>query len=233
MNVKKYATAAGVLFLLTVVAGGYGEGYVPSKFIVPSDAAATVATIKGSEFLFRLGFAGFLIESFCDVALAWMFYVLLRPVDRNISLLAAFLGVMSAAVFAGCELFFFMAIHISGSAGYLKSFSPDQLNTLALLSLKFYAIGGAIFTGYYGLGWILRAYLMFQSGYFPKFLAVLMAIGGFGFLTRNFLLVLAPSYASELLLMLMFPGVLSLTGWLLIKGIDVAKWQSKLATATV
>jgi len=231
MNVQTYARIAGALFLISLVAGGFGEGYVPSKFIVSSDAAATVANIKASEFTFRLGFAGFMIESMCDAALALIFYVLLRPVNKYVSLFAALLGLVSTAVFAVCELFCFMALHITGGAGYLNSFSPDQLNTLALLSLKYYTIGGAIFTGYYGLAWILRGYLMFHSSYLPKFLGVLMLIGGVGFVARNFLLILAPAYASDVLLMLMFPGGLLLTFWLLIKGVDVAKWQARLATA--
>src|SRR5581483_10913236 len=145
INVRTYSRIAGWLFLLTLIGGGFGEGYIPSKFIVSSDAAATVANIKGSEFLFRLGFACFLIESLCDATLALIFYALLKPVNKNVSLLAAFFGLISTAVFAVTELFCYMALHISGPAGYLKSFSPDQLNTLTLLSLKFYAIGGMIF----------------------------------------------------------------------------------------
>ena len=229
MNVQTYARIAGVLFLITLIAGGFGEGYVPSKFFVSSDAAATVANIKASEFTFRLGFAGFLIESLCDTALALIFYVLLKPVNRNVSLLAAFFGLISTAVFAVTELFCFMGLHIAGSPGYLKGFSTDQLNSLALLSLKFYMIGGMIFSAYYGMAWMLRGYLMFRSSYFPKFLAGLMVIGGAGFFVRNFLLILAPVYAPGWLLMLMFPGALMLMVWLLIKGVDAAKWQARLA----
>jgi hypothetical protein len=51
--------------------------------------------------------------------------------------------------------------------GYLKSFSPDQLNTLALLSLNLFGLGAVIFAGFYGMGWVLRGYLIFQSGYIP------------------------------------------------------------------
>lgn len=228
INVQIYARVAGALFLLSLIAGGFGEGYVPSHFIVSSDAAATVAKIHTSKFVFRLGFAAFLSESMCDVALALLFYTLLRPVNKNVALLAAFLGLISAAVFAVTELFCFMTLHITGGAAYLSAFTPDQLNALALLSLKFYTIGGMVFTGYYGLAWILRGYLMFKSTYFPKFLAILMLIGGVGFFTRNFLLILAPAYASEMLLMLMFPGGLLLTGWLLVKGVDLAKWQARV-----
>jgi hypothetical protein len=69
---------------------------------------------------------------------------------------------------------------------------------------------------------------MFRSGYLPKFVGVLMSIGGIGFLARNFLLILAPAYASPLLLMLLFPGALVLMVWLLIKGVDMPQWNARV-----
>jgi hypothetical protein len=227
MNVQRYARIAGVLFLVSMVAGGFGEAYVPSKLIVSGDAAATVANLRNFDFVYRLGFAAFLIESLCDIALALILYALLKPVSKELSLLAAFFGLMGTATFAFAELFYFAPLVIMRGAGYLQTFSPDQLNSLVLLSLKFYGFAGMIFTAYYGMGWIVRAVLMFHSGYLPRFLAVLMAIGGIGFVLRNFLLILAPAYASDVLLMLMFPGGLIMTVWLLWKGVDVAKWNAK------
>ena len=228
MNVQRYARIAGVLFLVSFVAGGFGEAYVPSKIIVSGDAAATAANIRNFEFLYRLGFAGFLIESLCDITLVLIMYALLKPVSRELSLLAAFIGLVGTALFAFAELFYFAPPLIIGGAGYLKTFSPDQLNTLALLSLKFYSYAGMIFTAYYGMSWLIRAYLIFRSGYLPKFLGVLMAIGGLGFVVRNFLLILAPRYASDVLLMLMFPGGLLLAVWLLVKGVDIPKWKARV-----
>jgi Domain of unknown function (DUF4386) len=231
MNVQRYARIAGVLFLLSLVAGGFGEAYVPSKLIVSADAAATAANIRNFDFLYRLGFAGFLIESLCDITLVLILYALLKPVSKELSLLAAFFGLVGTALFAFAELFYFAPPLVMGGAGYLKTFSPDQLNALVLLSLTFYGYAGMIFTAYYGMSWIVRAYLIFRSGYLPKFLGVLMAIGGIGFVVRNFLLILAPAYASDVLLMLMFPGALLLTVWLLVKGVDVSKWNAKVNVA--
>ena len=54
-----------------------------------------------------------------------------------------------------------------------------------------------------------------------------MTIGGLGFVARNFALVLAPAYASGSLLLLMLPGGLALAVWLLVKGVDVPKWEEK------
>ncbi len=230
MNVQRYARIAGVLFLLSMVAGGFGEAYVPSKLIVSADPTATAANIRNFDFLYRLGFAAFLIESLCDITLVLILYALLKPVSKELSLLAAFFGLIGTALFAFAELFYFAPPLILGRA-YLNTFTPDQLNSLALLSLKFYGYAGMIFTAYYGMSWIVRAYLIFRSGYLPKLLGVLMAIGGIGFVVRNFLLVLAPAYASDVLLMLMFPGGLTMTVWLLVKGVNVQKWNARVNAA--
>jgi hypothetical protein len=226
MNVQRYAKLAGVLILVSVVAGGFGEAYAPSKLIV-GDAAATVANIKSFDFTYRLGFAAFLIESFADICLVLLFYALLKPVSRELSLLAAFFGLMGTALFAFAELFY-LAPTLFLTVGQWKAFSTDQINELVLLSLRFYQFAAMIFSGYYGIAWIIRAYLMFRSGYLPKFLGVLMSIGGIGFLARNFLLILAPAYASPLLQMLLFPGALLLMFWLLFKNVDMQQWNARV-----
>src|SRR5260221_5186624 len=230
MNVQRYARIAGVLFLLSLIAGGFGEAYVPSKLIVSADPTATAANLRNFDFLYRLGFASFLIESLCDTALALILYVLLNPVNKQLSLLAAFFGLMGTATFAFAELFYFAPQLILGRT-YLNNFTPDQVNSLALLSLKFFGFAGALFTAYYGMGWIVRSYLIFRSSYLPRFLGVLMAIGGIGFVVRDFLLILTPTYAAEVLLMLMFPGGLIMTIWFLLKGVNVEKWNAKVNAA--
>src|SRR5262245_43729161 len=124
MNVQRYARIAGALFLVSLIAGGFGEAYVPSKIIVSNDAAATIANVRNLEFLYRLGFAAFLIESLCDVTLALLLYALLKPVNKYLSLLAAFLGLMATATFACAELIYFAPLVIMRGDSYLNTFSP-------------------------------------------------------------------------------------------------------------
>src|SRR6202040_2553447 len=107
---------------LSFVAGGFGEAYVPSKLIVSADATATAENIKALHSLFRMGFAGYLVEAVCDISLTLILYVLLRPVRKDLALLAAFFGLVGTAVYAVAELFYFAASHILGGAGYLKAF---------------------------------------------------------------------------------------------------------------
>ena len=232
-SVQTYARIAGVLFLLSFVGGGFGEAYVPSKLIVSADATATAHNIQAFDSLFRMSFAGYLIEAVCDIALSLIFYVLLRPVYKNLALLAAFFGLVSTASYAACELFYVAPLLILGGAGYLKTFAPDQLNTLALLSLKLFGYGASMFMVLYGVASVLRGYLIFRSGYLPKFLGVLTTLGGLAFIARSFLLVLAPAYAPGYLVLLILPGALSLTVWLLVRGVDVGKWEERAVTSDV
>ncbi len=230
-SVQTYARIAGVLFLISILAGGFGEFFVPSKLIVSGDATSTANNIMASGSLFRMGFASYLVEAVCDVALTLILYVLLRPVRKDLALLAAFFRLVSTAIFGTAELFYFAASLILGGADYLKTFSPDQLNALALLSLKLYGYGGGIFLVLYGVPSILLGYLIFQSGYFPKVLGVLLALGGLGFVIRSFALVLAPAYPSSGLLLPAVLAAVSLTLWLLVRGVDVPKWEEKAALA--
>ena len=228
LAVRKYTIVAGVLFLLTMVCGFFGEMYVPSK-LISANAAATAANLRSSDALFRLGFATYLIEALCDVTLAWLMYVLLRPVQKDVALLAAFFGLVSTALFGFAELFYISSSLVLRDADYLKSFSPDQRNTMAMLSLKTYGLGGGVFMAFYGVASLLRGYLIFRSGYLPKFLGVLLGLAGLGFIARNFLLLLAPRYASDLFLAPMFLSVVALTVWFLAKGVDVTKFEERAA----
>jgi hypothetical protein len=66
-SIQRYARAAGVLILLSIVFGTFGEGYAPSRLIVSTDATATARNILASPLLFRGGFAAYWVEALCDV----------------------------------------------------------------------------------------------------------------------------------------------------------------------
>src|SRR5215510_3358689 len=213
-----YARIAGVLLLVSIVAASFGELYVPDKLIVAGDVAATANNFRANESLFRLGFASYLIEALCDVALALTFYILLRPVRKDLALLTAFLGLMSTAMFAVAMLIYFRAsLILLGKADYLKTFSPDQLNSLALLFLTWYATGTGIFMVFYGVASILRGYLIYRSGYLPRFLGLLLALAGVSFVIRDFVEVLAPAYAFDILYLPMIIAMLSMAVWFIAK----------------
>jgi hypothetical protein len=229
-SVQTYARIAGVVFLVAIVAGGFGEAFAPAHFVVPGDAAATAHNVTASGTLFRLGFVGYLAESVTDVALTFLLYILLRPVHANLALLAVLFRLMATATFAFGELFYFAPTLMLGGDGYLKAFTPDQLHALALLSLNVYSAAGNLFDVHYGIASIILGYLMFRSGYLPRAMGALWVAGGLGFVLANLVWVFAPADASLFLLPQVL-AVVALGVWLLVRGVDEARWRDREASA--
>jgi hypothetical protein len=230
-SIQMYARTAGVLGLLSLVAGGFGEAYVPGTLVVSRDAAATASNIVTSESLFRWGFTAYLVEALCDTGLSLLFYILLWVVRKDLALLAVFFRLIGTAGFAMAQVFYFAALPIVGDTNQLAAFPPDQLHALAMLSLNVSGYGQTVFTMFFGMGSILVGYLMYRSDFLPKFIGILVTLSGLGFAARTFTWVLAPSYSSPLLLVPAAVAFLTLTVWLLVKGVDTAKWKEKAAHA--
>src|SRR6185436_5238021 len=207
----------------SIVFGFLGEFYLPGRIVVRQDAAATAANIVGNPTLFRLTFAAYLVEGICDIALCLFFYILLRPVDRRIALLSAFFGIASMVIFAISESSFFAASVVLGDSSGMTSFTPDQRNALAYLAIRLSGTIAWLFLCIYGIASMLRGYLIARSTYLPKFIGVLLMIGGFGFFLRSATFLLAPKLSSPYLLMPMALAGIPLMGWLLFRGIDPAR----------
>ena len=132
---QRYARACGALYLVIIVTALVAEVVVRGGLVVSGNAAATAANIMGSPTLFRLGVASDLLNCVLDVAVAMILYALLRPVDRNLALLAAFLRIVADAILAITSVFQLASIVMLGGADYLRVFEPKQLQSLAYLSL--------------------------------------------------------------------------------------------------
>ena len=229
--VQTYARLAGVLGLLSIVGGGFGEAYVPSVLIDWSDPAATTTKILSSESMFRWGFAAYLLEALCDTGLTLLLYLLLRPVRRDVALLAVLFRIISTAGFAMAMVLHFAALPIAKGAAGMSAFPSDQLSALALLSLRTSSYGQTVFTTFYGVGALLTGWLMYRSGFLPRIIGILFAVTGAGFVAKTLTFVLAPAYSSPLLLAPAAAAGLAMTGWLLVKGVDVERWRERAALA--
>src|SRR5205085_243795 len=105
-------------------------------------------------------------------------------------------------------------------------FSPEQINAFVLLSFRMFQTIGGLFLVFYGVGWMIRGYLIYRSGYLPKWLGVVLAIGGFGFVFQTFTFVLAPRYVTLFPLLPFMIAGLALMFWLFAKGIDAQQWEA-------
>lgn len=228
MSPQRYARLCGLLYLYIIVAGMFAELFVRSRLVVSTDAAATARNIMANESLFRLGFSGELLHIAFDVVVAVLLYALLRPIDRNVALLAAFMRFACDVVLAVTSLSHFAALQLLADASYLKTFSSEQLDTLALLALKLHGDGYAISLVFFGFACLSLGYLIFRARFLPRTIGVLMAIAGVCYLINSFSHFLAPTFAATLfpgLFVPIFVAELSLALWLTVKGVNAEKWD--------
>lgn len=223
---RRLANIAGVIVVISIFAGGFAEVYVPGKLLVASNPSATAANVAAAPQLFRLSFLVYLIEAICDITLALIFYVLLRPVSSALSLLSAFFGIVSTATFATSELFYFMASVPILDATVRQHLAIDQSTLFIYSALMLYGYGGTVFMVFYGIATALRGYLFFRSAYFPRWLGALLLLAGTGFIVKNVIAVMLPRYDSDLLLAPMFVAMVALAGWLLLKGLVQQRWPT-------
>jgi hypothetical protein len=220
-SLNTYARFAGILGILTIIAGGFGEAYVPAAMIVGGDPAATAHNILSGESLFRWGFAGYLVEALCDTGLTMAFWVLTKRVNRNLAMLMVVFRIISTCGFAAAVMLYFGALPTLKSAAALSAFTPDQINGIAYTLLRVSGFGQALFSMFYGVANIIFGWLIFRSGYIPRLFGVGMALAGVAFTVRTFLLVLAPSYASPWMLATAALAFIPLILWLLVKGVNL------------
>jgi hypothetical protein len=224
-SIQTYARLAGVLGLLSVVGGAFGEAYVPNVISVAGDPVATAQRILGHEMLFRWGFAGYLVEALCDAGLTMAFWVLVRPVHRNLAMLMVVFRIISTCGFAASQVLYYGALSTLRSAQTIPALQPEQMDALAYVLLRIASFGGSLFSAFYGFANIVFGWVLYRSVFVPRVFGVGMVLTGIAFALRTFLLILAPAYASGLLLATAAVVFIPFVLWLLVKGVNEEAWR--------
>src|SRR5213082_1805367 len=231
-----YAIIGGALYLIIIVIGLFGEAFVRDKLIVSGDAAATAKNIMASESLWRFHVAAELFLLICAIVLLMILFVLLKPVSRELTLLALYFNLVSIGLEAATTMYLVVALFPLGNAAYLKAFSPEELYAMATLSLKAHGYGFGVSLLFFGCFCVVIGRVIYKSGFLPKVIGALMQIAGLCYLTDSFALILSPAFANRLfpaILLPAFVGEASLCLWLLTKGVSVQRWKEQARAAMV
>lgn len=229
-----YARIGGILYLMIIVAGAFGEIFVRGTLIVSGNAAATASNIMASQPLWRAGIAGDILVHVFDIPLMLILYLILKPASKNLALLAVLFNLIQTAVLVANKFNLLMPLFSLGNADYLNSFAPDQLHALTQVFVRVHGYGFGIGLIFFGFACLVYGILIFKSGYLPGILGIFMQIAGLSYLTNSFALLLAPKLASMMFPAILVPalvGELSLALWLLMKGVNIEKWNRLVRTS--
>ena len=222
----KAAKVAGFMFLFSLIVPSLNWAFVLSKFVVPEDAIATAKNIMANQFQFRIGITIELIMSVGLIVLALALYIILKPVNRNLALLALLWKLVEATLVAAIVLLSFTALQVLNGDPSFTLFTPEQLQApVGFLLIKHTALY-SIPMLFLGLDMMLFSYLFFKSKYIPRLLS------GFGILSfalifiHSLMFIIAPAYATMPMNQIIFwlpSGLFEIVIgiWLLSKGVKV------------
>lgn len=225
------ARLAGLLYLMIVVLGLSAELVIRGTLVVPGDPAATAQNVLAQPLLFRLGLAADAVMALCDVALAVLLYVLLRPVGPVLSLMAMVFRLVQTAILGANLLNPSQALLLLEKGPALGGFDMAQLGTLAQLSLDAHGLGYDLGLLFFGISCLCLGVLLIRARYFPRALGPLVAAAGAVYLAGSALRLLAPALSDAFAPAYALPllAELSFCLWLLLRGIDRQRWQEAVA----
>jgi hypothetical protein len=227
---RTYARIVGVLYLVIFFLGPFAFFMGRVAVVVPGDPVATINNLMASESMFRFGMVAETLIVLIEIVVSAILYMLLRPVNMPLAFASA-LARFGQSMLQAVNLFTAVpALLLLGGAGYLAAFEPDQLNAIVLLFMNVNAFVIFIWGLLFGFHLLLLGYLVYKSGFWPKILGILLVIGSVGYLAQSYGHLLAPQYdgiLSTVVIVLSIPGELAFTLWLLIKGINVERWEER------
>jgi hypothetical protein len=225
MNTGTVHLAPGTVARIT---GGFYLGYFVASVLAsalghigPGDAPPVYQAIVTNAGSFRLGLVIALISGFLFLMAAWGLYVLLRPVNKNLALLFLLLNAVGVAIQGASMLSLVSAMLQGDAASHMQAYSAAQLEGLAYLSINVYKAGWVTAQLFFGTWLFPLGYLVYRSGYLPRFLGVLLMLDGIGVLIWFLQALLLPDYRAISLpgVAVSFVAELGLGLWLLVKGV--------------
>lgn len=228
------ARIAGLLWLGVIGCGIFAEMVVRGGLIVSGDAAATGANILASEQLFRSGFLADLTGAGAYVGATFLVYGLTRPVDRDLALFSALLGLGGSMVMIANLGNMFEALYYLKGGGVLAPFAAAQREALAYAAIRGHALGYNLAMTVFAGQVVLLGWLIVKSTFLPRLIGLLLLIEGVCGWIRVAGIFLVPDFPAGLNSALLMPGLAAEGGlalWLLLMGVDVPRWRALAASS--
>jgi hypothetical protein len=232
---KRLARIAGVLYLLVGIFGGFAEGFVEPKMYVAGNAAATAGNVVANVGLVRLGVVADLLDPTVFVFLGMTLYLLLKHVNKSVARAMLVLVALSTGITCLNAVFEFEGLRVATDSSYAAAFGTVGSNALVLLLLDTQHYGIFIAQIFFGLWLVPLGYLAYKSaGWFPKWLGVLLVVGGVCYFVDLLAAFLAPDFGQNIHTFVVIPPAIaeiSMVFYLLVIGVKTVKPDVRILAA--
>ena len=184
------------------------------KLFVADDAAKTSQNILAHQGLFVAVIFAFLVNFIGDVVAAWGLYLLLRPVNASISMFVAWLRVVYAGVGIAAVLNLVTAHRLLTRPAALAALGQVQRDAQVHVAVGTFNSQFAFSLIVFGAYLVLLGWLAYRSGYIPRWLGIVVAIAGAGWIVMEAGRYLLPGVDLGFLFVTSF-GELVLLVWLI------------------
>jgi len=216
---KKTARIAGVLYLFVGIFGGFAEGFVDPRMYVAGNAAATARSVVMNPGMVRMGVVSHLLDGTFFIFLAMTLYFLLQHVNKRVARAMLILVALAICINA---VFQFEGLRVATDLSYAAAFGVAGSNALVLLLLDAQHYGTLIAQVFFGLWLIPLGYLAGKSGLFPRWLGVVLIVGGVCYLVDLLTAFLAPDFGQMIHTWVVIPcaiAEISMVLYLLVIGV--------------
>lgn len=228
-NQRKYALTAGISLIIMALIAFFSSGFAHASLVVKGDASATYHNIMAAPLLFKAEILGWFIILITDIVVAWAFYIFLKPIHKNLSLLGAWLRLIYAMILGIAILNLLFVLLLTKNTTYLSFLKIDQLQAQIMLYLEafesIWSIGLIIFGGHL----MIVGYLTFKSASVPKIISILLLLASIGYIIIHLCNTFSPEYDRFISILQiafsipMIAGELGFGIWLLLRGGKIKK----------
>jgi hypothetical protein len=223
---KRLARIAGVLYLFVGIFGGFAEGFVDPKMYAAGNAAATAENVVANSGLVRMGVVAHLLDGTFFVFLAMTLYILLQHVHKSTARAMLVLVVLATGIICLNAVFQFEGLRVATDSSYAAAFGTAGSDALVLLLLDTQHYGTLIAQVFFGLWLVPLGYLVYTSGLFPRWLGVLLIVGGVCYLVDLLAAFLVPDFGQQIHAFVVIPSAIaeiSMVLYLLVVGVKTVK----------
>ena len=219
------------------VAGGFYLAFILASILADvlghiglGESTQIYQAITTNAWSFRLSLVIALMSALLFFMAAWGLYLLLRPVNEHLALLFLLLNAVGVAIQCASMFPLISALLLGDGSSRMQAYSAAQLDGLAYLSIDVYKTGFVTAQLFFGTWLFPLGYLVYKSGYLPRFLGILLILDGSAVLIWFLQALLLPAHPaiSAPGLVVSFVAEVGLALWLLVKGVRVVHPRASL-----